>query len=90
MTLNSDVNIKLYDATDAWNFASDAKSIESLSKRMWNEEIVGQAFMIAPSLENIQNLCTQIILQSGVFSRGRIEFFVALPATDYIVSKNIL
>lgn len=82
--------MKLYKqpASSLWIYSHAETFIKPLPKRKWDEEVIGQAFITTSSISAIQNLCRNVILQNGVFQNGRIEFFVALPAADYVVGLS--
>lgn len=89
--LQSDPNMKLYEqpASNLWLNSIAEMFIKPLPKRKWHEEVIGQAFISISSMSTIKNLCKSVILQNGVFQNGRIEFFVALPAADYVVGFRL-
>lgn len=61
------------------------KFISLFEQRRWDEEIIGQAFVITSQIDLLNCLCRHVLHQTGFFAKGRIEFFVALPAMDYVV-----
>lgn len=63
--------------------------IEPLQSRNWDEDIIGQAIVIYSSCAVLRTLCKDVILQNGLFSKGRVEIFMMLPAIEYVVSLHL-
>lgn len=80
-------DIHLKSADFSWLRYDDTVKfiLDNCESKLWHDDVIAQVYACVTSWEVIAHLIKAVTHQNGLFQKGRIELFAAIPAIEFEV-----